>query len=165
MSRPLVVDDLARLRWAMEPAIHPTTSAIAYVVSGPDPIIDGLRYDLVVENGEGWRQEGARSPRWSPDGTHLAFLSHVGSRWVPACRTATGAWVEYAAPPGDAMEVEWAPDGQRLLVLASVYEYLVGQGVSSSQLVTNGYGETQPVATNETPAGRAENRRVEIKPR
>jgi OOP family OmpA-OmpF porin len=47
----------------------------------------------------------------------------------------------------------------------SVYEYLVGQGVSSSQLVTNGYGETQPVATNETPAGRAENRRVEIKPR
>jgi OOP family OmpA-OmpF porin len=47
----------------------------------------------------------------------------------------------------------------------SVYEYLVSHGVSAGQLSTRGYGETQPVATNETPAGRAENRRVEIKPR
>jgi OmpA-OmpF porin, OOP family len=43
---------------------------------------------------------------------------------------------------------------------AAVREYLVGQGVTAEQLSANGYGETQPIANNTTPAGRKENRRV-----
>lgn len=35
-------------------------------------------------------------------------------------------------------------------------------GVDSMMITTEGYGETRPVATNRTRAGRAENRRVEI---
>ena len=46
----------------------------------------------------------------------------------------------------------------------TVRDYLVGQGVSSSQLTPRGYGESMPIATNDTEAGRAQNRRVEIKP-
>lgn len=42
----------------------------------------------------------------------------------------------------------------------SVADYLKTQGVSSSRIKTIGYGKTQPIATNETDAGRAENRRV-----
>lgn len=45
---------------------------------------------------------------------------------------------------------------------ASVREYLISQGVSASQLVARGYGETQPVADNKTNEGRAQNRRVEM---
>ncbi|WP_136246576.1 OmpA family protein [Halomonas borealis] len=44
----------------------------------------------------------------------------------------------------------------------SVATYLSSQGVDSNRMRTIGYGEAQPVATNETDAGRAENRRVEL---
>ncbi|MDT8878082.1 OmpA family protein [Halomonas saccharevitans] len=44
----------------------------------------------------------------------------------------------------------------------SVADYLASQGVSMDRMRTIGYGESQPVASNETDAGRAENRRVEL---
>src|SRR5262245_27239092 len=44
----------------------------------------------------------------------------------------------------------------------SAGNYLVSQGVSSSRLRTKGLGETEPVATNDTEAGRQANRRVEV---
>lgn len=44
----------------------------------------------------------------------------------------------------------------------SVYTYLVQQGVMAPRFSTVGYGEMQPVATNETPDGRQQNRRVEV---
>ncbi len=46
---------------------------------------------------------------------------------------------------------------------ASVSRYLVSQLVDGRRLETNGAGETQPVAPNSTRAGKAQNRRVEIK--
>ncbi len=46
----------------------------------------------------------------------------------------------------------------------SVVNYLVERGVSSSRLRAVGYGESVPQTTNETEDGRAQNRRVEIKP-
>jgi OOP family OmpA-OmpF porin len=45
----------------------------------------------------------------------------------------------------------------------SVKEYLVSRGVSETRLVPIGYGETRPIATNATNAGKAKNRRVELK--
>ena len=44
----------------------------------------------------------------------------------------------------------------------AVIAYLQSQGISRDRLVAHGYGESFPVATNETPAGRQLNRRVEI---
>lgn len=40
--------------------------------------------------------------------------------------------------------------------------YLISQGVSSARIAARGMGETEPVATNETEAGRQANRRVEV---
>jgi outer membrane protein OmpA-like peptidoglycan-associated protein len=45
---------------------------------------------------------------------------------------------------------------------ASVKAYLVGKGISESRLSSTGYGETAPVADNNTAKGRAQNRRVEM---
>lgn len=45
----------------------------------------------------------------------------------------------------------------------TVREYLIANGASADQLTTNGYGEEDPVADNSTRAGRAENRRVELR--
>lgn len=41
-------------------------------------------------------------------------------------------------------------------------EYLISQGVSRSRIGTGGLGEEEPVAPNNTDAGRSQNRRVEV---
>lgn len=45
---------------------------------------------------------------------------------------------------------------------SAVRDYLVRQGVPEGRLSTRGLGETAPVATNDTAAGRQQNRRVEL---
>lgn len=44
----------------------------------------------------------------------------------------------------------------------SVKSYLVSQGANPSRIEATGYGETQPIASNKTAAGRQKNRRVEF---
>ncbi|MFI5394557.1 MAG: OmpA family protein [Candidatus Binatia bacterium] len=44
----------------------------------------------------------------------------------------------------------------------SVADELIAGGVSQSRITTSGRGPSQPMATNSTPEGRAQNRRVEI---
>jgi OOP family OmpA-OmpF porin len=44
----------------------------------------------------------------------------------------------------------------------AVRDYLIGKGVSADRLSAAGYGETKPVADNNTEAGRQQNRRVEF---
>lgn len=45
---------------------------------------------------------------------------------------------------------------------AAVARYLEANGVSPTRVATEGRGESEPIATNDTDAGRQENRRVEI---
>lgn len=44
----------------------------------------------------------------------------------------------------------------------AVVDYLIGQGISRSRLGAHGFGESKPIDTNDTDAGRANNRRVEF---
>lgn len=44
----------------------------------------------------------------------------------------------------------------------AVRDYLVERGINASRLTARGYGESRPVATNDTDEGRQENRRVEL---
>lgn len=44
----------------------------------------------------------------------------------------------------------------------TVRDYLVSQGITATRLTARGYGEVQPVATNDTDEGRQLNRRVEL---
>jgi outer membrane protein OmpA-like peptidoglycan-associated protein len=45
---------------------------------------------------------------------------------------------------------------------ASVGQYLISQGIDSRRVATQGFGKTRPVASNDTPEGRQQNRRVEL---
>ena len=44
----------------------------------------------------------------------------------------------------------------------SVYNYLLSKGVSGSRMESQGFGSSQPIADNNTVAGRSQNRRVEV---
>jgi outer membrane protein OmpA-like peptidoglycan-associated protein len=44
----------------------------------------------------------------------------------------------------------------------SVREYLTAQGIAGGSVTSKGFGKTQPVASNDTAAGRQQNRRVEL---
>ena len=46
----------------------------------------------------------------------------------------------------------------------AIKDYLVGKGIEPSRITTKGLGYTQPIADNDTPKGRALNRRAEIIP-
>lgn len=45
----------------------------------------------------------------------------------------------------------------------SVVDYLISQGIDASRLSAQGFGESKPIDTNDTDAGRANNRRVEFR--
>lgn len=45
----------------------------------------------------------------------------------------------------------------------AVANYLIARGVSAARIGTRGFGSSQPIADNSTEAGRAANRRVEIR--
>jgi outer membrane protein OmpA-like peptidoglycan-associated protein len=44
----------------------------------------------------------------------------------------------------------------------TVRNFLIKQGIAADLLVSKGYGQENPIADNETPEGRAMNRRVEL---
>ena len=45
----------------------------------------------------------------------------------------------------------------------SVKQYLIDMGIELDRIEAQGYGEKKPKSTNETPEGRAKNRRTEVR--
>ncbi len=45
----------------------------------------------------------------------------------------------------------------------AIFRYLVNRGIAPERLRVEGFGESRPVATNDNEAGRAQNRRVELR--
>jgi chemotaxis protein MotB len=44
----------------------------------------------------------------------------------------------------------------------NVMQFMISQGVNPSMVSAQGFGDADPVASNDTPEGRAKNRRVEL---
>ena len=67
-------------------------------------------------------------------------------------------------PVGPALQRQGIPDNLVLSTrgAATVVTFLVSQGVNPNIISAKGVGDTRPVAPNDTPQGRAQNRRIEI---
>ncbi len=74
----------------------------------------------------------------------------------PVLRVEVAGYTDNKGPAGYNKKLS----GQRA---NSVRNYLIMQGVADNMLTAKGYGEDHPIADNNTAAGRAENRRVELR--
>jgi len=68
------------------------------------------------------------------------------------------------APIGPALRRQGVTSNEELSQKRAdaVMQFLISQGVDPNLVSAHGYGEANPVAPNDTPAGRAQNRRVEL---
>jgi chemotaxis protein MotB len=67
-------------------------------------------------------------------------------------------------PVGPTLQRQGIPDNLVLSTrrAATVVSFLVSQGVNPNIISAKGFGDTHPEASNDTPQGRAANRRIEI---
>lgn len=63
----------------------------------------------------------------------------------------------------DSRNTDWYNLGLGERRARSVLHYLTSQGIDAARLTAKSYGESMPIADNETEAGRMRNRRVELK--
>jgi len=68
------------------------------------------------------------------------------------------------APIGPELQRQGVTSNQELSQKRAdaVMQFLISQGVDSSLISAHGYGDADPVASNDTASGRAQNRRVEL---
>jgi chemotaxis protein MotB len=68
------------------------------------------------------------------------------------------------APIGPALQREGITSNQILSEkrAQNVMEFIISQGLNPNLISAQGFGDTNPVASNDTPRGRAQNRRVEL---
>jgi chemotaxis protein MotB len=101
---------------------------------------------------------------WEVSQAGKAMLARV----APTLTTLTGQRIVVKGftddlPIGEALRPRFANNVQLSKARAdAVAAVLVEQGVPARLITTSGLGEAHPVASNATPAGRAQNRRVEI---
>lgn len=66
-------------------------------------------------------------------------------------------------PIGPALKARFPSNWELSTARATdVLRYLQAKGVSKNLLAAEGFGDSRPIASNDTPQGRAQNRRVEI---
>ncbi|WP_372784223.1 prolyl oligopeptidase family serine peptidase [Phenylobacterium sp.] len=122
-SRTFQGRDIFGIRTAGDPQVRPDGGAIAYVRTTQDIMIDngrpsiwlvdpvtGVQTPLVVDDAANF------APRWSPDGTRLAYVvagpggPQIYVRWMAAGRSAKVATLEQSPN-----EIAWSPDGKTLV--------------------------------------------------
>ena len=114
--------DVFDLEWASNPQVSPDGQEIVYVRRSNDIMTDSARANLWIIDADGENHRplysGLKrytSPRWSPDGQRLAFISNeegkrqVFVRWMESGETALITNVQES--PGS---LSWSPDGRWL---------------------------------------------------
>jgi len=127
----------AKLSAQLNSILQTRDSARGLIVSMSDVLFDTGKYSL---------KSGAREKLAKVAGILLAY---------PSLNIEVGGYTDNVG--GDAMNQTLSENRA-----GSVRDYLVQQGVSSNSVSSKGFGNTLPVASNDSSAGRQQNRRVEL---
>jgi dipeptidyl aminopeptidase/acylaminoacyl peptidase len=125
--RPFSPDDVLRIRDVREPQISPDGAWVAYTVSTSDTAEDRNKSAVWMASWDGTRnvrlttsKPGENTPRWSPDGRWLAFLSsredEHSQLWLLDRQGGEGR--KATTLPSDVDDYVWAPDGKRVALVA-----------------------------------------------
>src|SRR3954465_13252090 len=99
----------------------------------------------------------------SPQGQEL--ITKLAARWAPPQQNklVVNGYTDNA-PIGPALQREGITSNMVLSQKRAdnVMAFLISQGVQPDLVMAVGHGEADPIATNSTPSGRAQNRRVEL---
>ena len=102
--------------------------------------------DVLFDTGQFSLKSGAREKLAKVAGILIAY---------PGLNIEVGGYTDNVG--GDAMNQKLSENRA-----SAVLKYLVEQGVTTNSVSSKGFGNTSPVASNETSSGRQENRRVEL---
>ncbi len=127
-KRPMEIDDLFRIKRIADPQISPDGKFVAYGVGTVDKESNRTNYDIhivPVDGGAaqiigGPKQE--RHPRWSPDGTTIAFESNRdGASQLYLYNVATKVITKLTSLSSEASQAVWSPDGRSIAFVSAVF--------------------------------------------
>ena len=126
-KRLLAADDVYRVQEVAGPQVSPDGKWIAYTVSSVDREADRFRTAVWMVDWEGaqnrrvtYGPESETTPRWSPDGRYLAFLSArpaEGKTQVWLLDRRGGEATQLTDVKDDIDGYEWSPDGKLLALV------------------------------------------------
>jgi dipeptidyl aminopeptidase/acylaminoacyl peptidase len=127
VRRPLRASDLYHLRTVNDPQLSPDGAWVAYSVTTVDSAKDKSDSDIWMASWDGSQTirltsspDGESSPRWSPDGRYLAFVSgrqegKGGQVWLLDRRG--GEAQRLTTVKGGIDDYAWSPDSKRLVLV------------------------------------------------
>ncbi|MDQ3804922.1 MAG: S9 family peptidase [Acidobacteriota bacterium] len=123
--RPFTVDELLKIRRVGDPRLSPDGRLVAFTVGVPDVEANRTRthvYVVPVGGGEPKQitsgDASATTPRWSPDGRRLAFVTG-GQIWT--MDAAGGDRRQVTSISTGAADPVWSPDGRLIAFASDVY--------------------------------------------
>jgi dipeptidyl aminopeptidase/acylaminoacyl peptidase len=150
-KRPVGIDDIYRTQQVGNPQCSPDGKWIAYTVTIVDREADKRRTSIWMVNWEGTHSvqltsglEGDSSPRWSPDGKYLSFLSARpagAKKQVWLLDRLGGEAHQLTSVKEDISSYVWSPDGSRIVLEMSVTDEEAKPSTSSASSAPGNAGK------------------------
>ncbi|HVR38517.1 MAG TPA: S9 family peptidase [Thermoanaerobaculia bacterium] len=121
LAATLTINDYATMPQLSDPHFSPDGKQIAYVVTRADLVKSAYEGDVWLIGADGSSDHQLTTstandthPRWSPDGTRVAFLSDRDGKTAIWSIAMSGEATKLTSEPTPIRDFAWSPDGKRI---------------------------------------------------